>query len=124
MISTILLLVFSGCSNSDLMIIENNNINDTNITNTTTYSSFKIVQLISNGSSSNINLSDYYNKTESDSLFLLKTTDTLTGNLTITDTLKLNKTPPFYIWYYNATTWDCYNGSGTIYNRGNSSIAC
>lgn len=122
LICTLFLLVFSGCS-SDIWII-GAQIDDINITNETTYSSFKIVELVANSSSSNVNLSDYYNKTESNNLFLLKTTDTLTGNLTITDTIKLNKTIPFYIWYYNTTVWDCFNGSGTIYNRGNSSITC
>lgn len=30
----------------------------------------------------------------------------------------------FYIWYKNATYWDCVNATGTIYNRGNSSVTC
>jgi hypothetical protein len=44
--------------------------------------------------------------------------------LNVTTQFNLGKAPPFYIWYYNATVWDCYNGTGTLYNRGNGTLTC
>ena len=57
LIMGLLLVVFSGCSNTDLLLIENNNIDDLNITNTTTYSSFKINNLTAyNGYTGNVTI--------------------------------------------------------------------
>jgi hypothetical protein len=52
---------------------------------------------------------------------------TFTGNVTMSAGVTNILTPSagkFYIWYVNATVWDCYNGTGTIYNRGNASVVC
>jgi hypothetical protein len=52
---------------------------------------------------------------------------TFTGNITMSAGVTTILTPSankFYIWYVNTTFWDCYNGTGTIYNRGNASVTC
>jgi hypothetical protein len=46
-----------------------------------------------------------------------------TGSIA-TPRLNITTAPPFYIWYYNATYFDCVNATGTIYNRGNVSVTC
>lgn len=53
---------------------------------------------------------------------------TMTGNLSFAagTTIKIcgGTTIPCYIWYYNTTFFDCLNATGTIYNRGNTSVTC
>jgi len=51
----------------------------------------------------------------------------MTGNITLStnqSNIILSGSIPRYIWYFNATIWDCLNATGTIYNRGNASITC
>lgn len=48
----------------------------------------------------------------------------VTGDVFVSGDIKLQSAVPFYIWYHNETVWDCYNGTGTIYNRGNASLSC
>jgi len=49
----------------------------------------------------------------------------MTGNITF-GAASTNRfgVVPFYIWYVNATWFDCVNASGTLYNRGNASWVC
>lgn len=51
---------------------------------------------------------------------------TMTGNISFGASTQpvISNTLPRYIWYMNATFWDCLNATGTIYNRGNSSVTC
>jgi hypothetical protein len=55
-------------------------------------------------------------------LMLPKSGGTMTGNITLSTDLRIIGSK--WKWYLNDTYWDCYNGTGTIQNRGNTTLTC